>query len=241
MHSCSALVVLLTALAGCQSATCRPSPTLGDPPTEDAMTDFAPLPPPPDVPAVAQIAVAVAAGVPALERPRATDLLSKQIVPWQLRGLATFPQPRRLAEVVYEELVDELRPVPEDRRLATIETIACRVTGERILGDAMGLAIRRWSLDHGGRPPPTPWIDLAAPWAGKDLAALALESDRRRVEIDQLAASTTGDCRETLRLSLMHARLALGAATTGSFTTAVGAMVDFLHAVGEAPQVLDVH
>lgn len=205
------------------------------------MTDFAPLPPPPDVPTANQIADAIAAGFPDGQRPRATALLGDQIVPWQLRGVATFEKPRRLAEVVYESLVDELRPVAADRRIDALETIACRATGEKLLGDAMGLATARWRLDHPGKAVPAPWGEVSAPWLGRSAAQLGAEADARLTEIDRLTKDKTGDCREVMRMSLMHARMALGSAKTGSFSTVAGSMVDFLRDVGESPRVLDVH
>ena len=204
------------------------------------MTDFAPLPPPPDVPTATQIGGAIAAGISDAQRARATELLG-QIVPWQLRGAATFPKPRRLAEVVYENLVGELRPLAADRRVGALETIACRTTGETLLGDGMGLAISRWRLDHPGKPVPAPWDAMSAPWVGRTAAQLGAEADTRLAEVEQLTRGKTGDCREAMRLSLLHARMALGSAKTGSFATAAGSMVDFLRAVGESPRILDVH
>lgn len=204
------------------------------------MTNFAPLPPPPDVPTAAQIGDAIAAGIPAAQRARATELLG-QIVPWQLRGAATFPKPRRLAEVAYEGLVDELRSVAADKRIDALETIACRTTGEKLLGDGMGLAIARWRLDHPSKAVPAPWDDMSALWVGRTAAQLGTEADTRLAEVDRLTKDRTGDCREAMRLSLLHARLALGSAKTGSFATAAGSMTDFLRAVGESPQILDVH
>ena len=205
------------------------------------MTDFAALPPPPDVPTATQIAEAIAAGFPAGQRPRATALLGDPIVPWQLRGIATFEKPRRLAEVVYEGLVDELRPVAADRRIDALETIACRVIGEQLLGEGMGLAIARWRLDHPGQAVPAPWDEVSAPWVGQPAAQLGAQADARLTELDRLTKDKTGDCREAMRLSLLHARMALGSARTGSFSTAAGSMVDFLRAVGETPRILDVH
>lgn len=204
------------------------------------MTNFAPLPSPPDVPTAAQIGDAIAAGVPAAQRARATELLGL-ILPWQLRGAATFPKPRRLAEVVYEGLVDELRPVAADQRIGAIETIACRTAGERRLGDAMGLAIARWRLDHPGKTVPAPWDDMSAAWIGRTAAQLGAEANTQLAGVDQLTGERTGDCLEAMRLALLHARMALGSAKTGSFATAAGSLADFLRVVGESPRVLDVH
>lgn len=204
------------------------------------MTDFAPLPAPPDVPTAAQIADAIATGFPAEQRARATEMLGP-IVLWQFRSAATFPKPRRLAEVVYENLVDELRPVTADKRVDALETIACRTTGEKLLGDGMGLAIARWRLDHPGKAVPAPWDEMSAPWVGRSTVQLGAEADTRLTEIERLTKDKTGDCREAMRMSLLHARMALGSAKTGSFSTAAGSMVDFLRQVGESPRILDVH
>jgi hypothetical protein len=168
-------------------------------------------------------------------------LLAEQIVPWQLRGIARFEKPRRLAEVVYEDLVDELRPVPADHRIDRLETIACRTAGAKLLDEGMGLAIARWRLDHPGKVVPAPWDDTSAPWLGRTAAQLGADAATRLAEVDRLVQDKTGDCREAMRLSLLHARMALGSAKTGSFATAAGSMIDFLHAVGESPQILDVH
>lgn len=204
------------------------------------MTDFAPLPPPPDVPTPSQIVDGIVAGVPQAQRAHAKQLLG-QIVPWQLRGAGNFPKPRRLAEVVYEGLVDELRPIAADKRIDALETIACRATGEQLLGDGMGLAIARWTLDHPGKPAPAPWDELSAPWLGRSATQLGTEADARLAEVDRLSTDRTGACRAAMRMSLLHARMALDSARTGSFATAAGSMVDFLRAVGESPRILDVH
>jgi hypothetical protein len=242
MRSCSIAIVIAAAVAGCNdsASTSTRAPNSARRETSP-MTDFAPLPAPPDVPTAAQIADAIAAGFPATQHARATALVSGQIVPWQLRGIASFPRPRRLAEVVYENLVAELRPVAVDQRIAALETIACRVTGEKLLGEAMGLAITRWRLDHPGTAVPAPWDEVSGPWAGHSAAQLRAEAEARLTEIERLTRDRTGDCREAMRLSLFHARLALGSTKTGSFDTAAGSMVDFLHAVGGSPQTLDVH
>src|SRR5262245_24582263 len=109
-RSCSFAFAAATAVAACHDASSQPArPPKGAPTESSTMTDFAPLPPPPDVPTGAQIADAVAAGVPAAQRPRAAALIRDEIVPWQLRSIASFPKPRRLAEVVYENLVEALR------------------------------------------------------------------------------------------------------------------------------------
>jgi hypothetical protein len=242
MRSCSLAFAVAAALAGCHDASSSPTRAPSGARTESpTMTDFAPLPPPPDVPTAAQIADAIAAGVPTAQRARATDVLGQQIVPWQLRGVATFPKPRRLAEVVYENLVTELTPVAADQRGAHLEVIACRTTGEKLLGDAMGLAIARWLVDHPGKAAPAPWDEAAKPWAGRTIAQLGAEADARLAQVEQLTKEKTGDCREAMRLSLVHARMALGSTKTGSFATAAGSMVDFLRSVGEPPQVLDIH
>lgn len=241
MRSCSLVFMLAATVAACHDSSSSPTRAPAGARTESStMTDFAPLPPPPDVPTAAQLGAAIAAGIPEAQRTRATELLG-QILPWQLRGIATFPRPRRLAEVVYENLIDQLRPIEADKRVDALETIACRTTGELLLGDGMGLAIARWRLDHPGKAVPAPWDDMSARWVGRTAAQLGTEADTRLAEVDRLARDRTGDCREAMRPSLLHARMALGSARTGSFATAAGSMVDFLRAVGESPQILDVH
>ncbi|MBP8811014.1 MAG: hypothetical protein KBG48_26120 [Kofleriaceae bacterium] len=126
---------------------------------------------------------------------------------------------------------------PEDNAIARRR---CELQGQRLLRTALGLATRRYLLDHPATRAPAGWDDTLAT-APLDRAALVARATEVQREASAALETTTGDCHEALRLDAVHARLAAGSAATGSFAAAAGCLVDFLRAVGESPSVLDIH
>jgi hypothetical protein len=243
---------LCLVLAACRAAS-PPGPGPGPAPMpesaparpvtapDEARVAFRPLPPAPAIPTHAQIADAVAAGFPAAARARAREALATIVLPWDLRGLPTADQPRRLVEVAYQDLVDLLGQVPPERRLASLEGLVCESRSGRVLAGAMGLGVARWMLERPGRTPDASWAEFAAPFAGLDRAAVIAEAERRRAELEAVEQGADEVCRERMRLDLLHAQLALGSARTGSFATSAGPFTSFLHSVGEPTHVLQIH
>jgi hypothetical protein len=208
--------------------------------------DFAALPDAPGVPSVAQIADAVAAGIPADARARARVLLSSVVLPWDLRGLAGFPSPRRLVEIAHATLVDALSGHKPEQRLAVLEAMAFRRLSQRALHDAVGLAVARWSLDHPSTVLPAPWNVAAVPFGGFDRDALSTDAARRVDALDALEQRADPPGRRAMRPFLPHARLTLAAASSGVFTAAAGPLLVFVRDLGVArrdmtPEVHDAH
>ena len=204
------------------------------------MFEFDPFPTG-DPPSLEALVAAIIAGFPPEARDRATATLRDQILPWRLRSLATHPHPRRLAEVVYQDVTDRLRAVASTVRLAALDALACETTAERLVGEATTLAIARYLADHplarGGdawRADASPWLKLPPTQRDAEIAA-------RLGALDALVASAPAECGRAIGQKVLHARLALGSARTGSFTTAAGMLLDFLRSTGEHPQELDVH
>ena len=194
-----------------------------------------------DPPAVDAVVAAITAGFPADARARATALLRDRILPWSLRSLATHPKPRRLAEVVYEDLTDRLTRVAPSDRLVELERVDCEVTADRFVGEATSLAVARYLLDHPQATGGAPWRDAAARWRGQSTALLATEAERRTAELASFQQRAAAECGRAIGQKLLHAKLALGSAGSGSFATAAGMLHDFLREVGEEPRELDVH
>jgi hypothetical protein len=69
------------------------------------------------------------------------------------------------------------------------------------------------------------------PTTAPDLSLVPPTLDEVAATADAIAAALP----EALRLDAVHARLAAGSATTGSFATAAGSLVDFLRAERPRP------
>jgi len=204
------------------------------------MSDFDPLPSG-DPPVLDAVAAAIGAGFPADARGRAAAMLRDQILPWRLRSLATHPRPRRLAEVVYEDVTERLRAVPAAGRLVALEAVAFETAAERQVGEATSLAVARYLIDHPKACGGEPWRTDAARWLSLTAAQREAEAGVRRTELDALVTAAPPACSRAIRQKVIHARMALGSARSGSFATAAGMLLDFLRSVGEQPQELDVH
>lgn len=204
------------------------------------------LPPGAAVPTVAELASLLAAGVPDADRADATKLLTGTILPWDLRSVATHPNPRRLAELVYRGLADELAAVPASARRQRLSEIGCDRDAGRLLEQAVSLAVARYVRDR-GMPPAASlagYLDPARPYAALSPADAARAVDRVEAAWqawEQDAKARYPRCWTSHRLDTLHARTALGSARSGSFASASGPFHAFLVQAGESPQLLDVH
>lgn len=198
------------------------------------------------VPTIAELAALLAAGVPETDRDAAKQLLTQTILPWDLRSVAVHPQPRRLAELVYQALADELRAIAANARLARLAEIGCDRDAGRLLEEAVSLAVARYVRDRSAPTATTlaGYLDPARPYI-----ALAPEDAIRAVDRVQAAWQTWEQdakaryprCWANHRLDVLHARTALGSARSGSFASASGPFHAFLVQAGESPQLIDVH
>ena len=111
---------------------------------------------------------------------------------------------------------------------------------------ARSLAVARYVHDNpDARSRVNPvWVDDdVQAWAVRSPEEIAVEAQSRLNALDawEADARVEPDILETRRIDLLHARLALAAAKTGSFATASGALADFLREAGSEPDILDVH
>jgi hypothetical protein len=194
-------------------------------------------------PTVAEVAAPLAELVPAAARPAAMRLLVDEVLPWELRALATHPYPAALAQAVLDGLRAPLELAAPDRRLVLLAERALRNRFQRAHAEAVDLALRRYALDHPARAG-----DATALLGDPAIAALSRDETAARATalagaLDELEreARASAEPWETNRLTLLHARLAAGSARSGSFATAAGPFVDLLRQLGERPEVLEVH
>lgn len=194
--------------------------------------DFASLPPGPGVPALDEIAAAIARGVPASERGDAHLLLLASILPWDLRGLASFAEPRRLVEIAYRQLVESLASVPPAERLSELQAQSKRRESQRLLDDAVAAAVACWAAAHAPVVLPAPWNVAAERFRELDADGLAGEVARQRGVILALEAGCDDRARRLTRPHLHLARFTLNAADRRSFDVAAGPLLVFLRDMG---------
>ena len=205
-----------------------------------------PLPPGDSPPSPQEIADLLSESLPESERAAGRALLLEQILPAKLSGLAEHPQPRGLAEVIYEDLADELRQADEGQRLAVLGAAALRAEVEALAADSLSLAIARYLIDH---PTATyaaaDWKTTTVEcWMKKPLKELQDEATRRLASLDELERQIKSECPdlwEPLRVEFVHTKLNLQSARSGSFDTTSGSLYGFLSALGVAVDNFDIH
>jgi hypothetical protein len=184
--------------------------------------------------------------LPATGRRAAYALLVEQIFPKRLAGLRDHPNPRRLAELVYEELAEGLRQAEPNERLRALEAAGHRAEIRAQSVDSLALAIARYLRDH-----PTAaskagdWLDSTVErWMAMAVDGIKAEASQRLELLDAWERSVKTDFPDVWRahrLEFLHARLNLQSARSGSFSTAAGSLYDFLTEVGAAVENLDIH
>lgn len=158
-------------------------------------------------------------------------------------GSPSSPDDLRTA---YEDIAERLGAVTVDERPALIERETLRVRIQQLLSLSLVLAIRRHLLENpAAAPAAEPWLgSLGANWDDADRdeveeAAVRLLEERNSLE--ERVQAEAAEVAETHRIELLHTRLNLEAARTGSFATAAGMLRDYLADAGEPPQELDIH
>ena len=210
------------------------------------MTDVPPMPAGDAVPSFEELADRLASALPDGDRDEGRALLAESILPAALSGLADHPKPRRLAEVVYEDLAERLAAAAPEERLDALGE-AADVAEIRLLSSrAQSLAVARYlSDDPNAVPRAGIWLDGDADhWRQRPVEEIAAEATRL---LDQLESwrERIGEERpqlaETRHMEYMNAKLALQSARSGSFGTAAGPLHDFLSDVGTPGERLDIH
>ncbi len=210
------------------------------------MTNVPPLPAGEVVPSFQELAERLASAVPDGDRETARSLLAERILPSALGGLAEHPRPRRLTEVVYEDLGERLAAAAPDERLDILHEAAEVSEIRALAASALGLAVARYlNEDPNAVPRAGVWLDAEADrWRQRPRDDIAAEAERRLVELEawkERVQEQRPALYETRRMDAVNATLALQSARSGSFGTASGPLLDFLSEVGTPGQRLDIH
>ena len=190
-------------------------------------------------PSVSALAERLASLVPG---DTAYGVLAERILPAALSGLADHPRPRRLAEVVYEDLGARL--AASDDPATEVERMAVEADIRSLAAHAQSLAVARYvSDDPNAASRAGAFLDAdAEQWRGRGDEAIATEAEATREALEAWAErAREEDVFEAHRIDYVHAKLALGSASTGAFGTAAGPLYDFLQLVGTARERLDIH
>lgn len=210
------------------------------------MTGVPPLPAGEAVPSVEELADHLSSAVPDGDREEARALLAERILPPALEGLAEHPKPRRLAEVVYEDVAERLAAAPPEERLVALHEAADVAEIRELSSRALSLAVARYlSDDPNAVPRAGTWLDGEADrWRQRDTDEIAAEATRlldRLESWQERIAEERPELSETRRIDYLNAKLALQSARSGSFVTAAGPLNDFLKSVGTPAERLDIH
>jgi hypothetical protein len=197
-------------------------------------------------PSVDALAERLASLVGKEDHEQARTLLADRILPIALSGLSEHPRPRRLAEVVYEDLGERLAGADPGDRMAEVERLADEAEIRALSAKAQSLAVARYlsddpnAVDRAG-----PFLDAEADaWRGRGAEAIAEEASTTLDALEQWAEDAREahpELFETRRTDYLHAKMALGSARTGTFGTAAGPLYDFLEMMGTARDRLDIH
>jgi hypothetical protein len=197
-------------------------------------------------PGVDRLAERLAESVPEGDRDAARTLLAERVLPRQLAGMEDHPKPKKLAEVVYGKLAEQLSAVPEAERLSVVERAEVEAELKELRDRALSLAVARYLHDDPnaeGRA--GVWLDATArEWRSRSEDEIGAEATRLLERLDawqERAQAEAPEVWETRRVDANHARLNLQSARSGSFRTAAGPLADFLRGVGAAVDTLDIH
>jgi hypothetical protein len=210
------------------------------------MSEIPALPDGDEPPPVDALADRLASLIPAGDREQARTLLADRVLPSALAGLSEHPRPRRLAEVVYEDLGERLVSAEPQNRLAEVELVTDEAEIRSLAARAQSLAVARYLSDDPnavGRAGPFLDADAEA-WRARGADAIAQDASATLDALEEWAERVREehpDVFETRRTDYLHAKLALGSARTGSFGTAAGPLYDFLELMGTARDRLDIH
>lgn len=208
--------------------------------------EIPPLPQSDRPPSHQEMADLLSNSLPESERAEGRALLLERILPAKLSGLGEHPKPRRLAEVVYEDLADEMREADEGQRLEALRAAALRAEVEALAADSLSLTIARYLIDH---PEATStagdWKTTTVErWMEKPPNELQHEATKQLARLDELEQqinSEQPELWEPLRVGFVHAKLNLQSARSGFFGTASGSLYGFLSALGVAVDNFDIH
>jgi hypothetical protein len=180
------------------------------------------------------IASAIASGFPSTARSQARRVLLTSVLPWDLRAMSSFAEPRRLVETAYASLVELLGAIAPEERLPELEAQSRRRRSQQALDGAVGVAVARWAADSPSVVLPAPWRAAAAPYRDLDDRGFVAEVKRQLVVIDDLELNGCRRARRLMRPYVVEARFALRVASSRVYTAAIGPLLVFLRDMGVA-------
>jgi hypothetical protein len=210
------------------------------------VTNVPPMPEGDAVPSEEELAERLASAFPDGDREEARALLAERILPAGLGGLADHPKPRRLAEVVYEDLAERLAAAAPEERLDALHEAADVAEIREFSSRALSLAVARYlSDDPNAVPRAGMWLDSNADlWRRRPADEIAAEATRLLDLLEswqERISEERPELFETRRIDYLNAKLTLQSARSGSFATGAGSLNDFLAAVGTPGERLDIH
>ena len=247
MRSSRDLLFALAVLAGCAASdgAREAAGSAGSQKGEPVNPEIPVLPPGSAQPSSTELASLLERGFPAADAARARRLLLDEILPWDLRSVAGHPNARRLIELVYAGIADELRALAPAARWGRLEEMACDRAAEMLLERSVSLAVARYVRDRGAptRPGLEGYLTPARAYLAMTAAQLVAAADEVATAWDRWTARAKrfASCAARHRLDELHGRTALGSSRSGSFASASGPFHAFLLQAGEHPQLLDVH
>ncbi|HET7865674.1 MAG TPA: hypothetical protein VFL86_14825 [Burkholderiaceae bacterium] len=190
-------------------------------------------------PSIRQLCDTLLPQLPGEHREEARALLAHRILPAQLRGLPAHPAPRRLTELVSQQILQEVARVPAGERLRVLHGLALGAQIQLLAADSLSLAVARYLLDHPDA------LSNAKAWVNAEVQAfLLLPPGGMQARAAEMLAALDSACRQAqeefpavwggLQHHWAHSRLDLESAASGNYAHAAGSLLDFLRSVGHA-------
>lgn len=172
--------------------------------------------------------------------------LVTEILASSLPDAVDHPNPRRLIQMVHDEMAARLVGVQAADRPALLRRMLVESVMYEMRIKTLELAVARYLRDHPSAP------EKARAWINPSIQrTMALpmpdflaEIDRRRAVLEswkEQAQREYPDLWEQHRIDWLDSGWDLSAARAGRFTAAHGSLVGFLHDAGERPDVMDIH
>ena len=179
--------------------------------------------------------------LPEADRAAALPLFVQVILPAELRGLETHPNPERYTELVWTALADELRLSEPRARKDTVRMQRARAQLRQSSAIALHLGVARYILAHPeAEATAGHWLSPAAKvWIARGQDQVVLEAVEQLNHLERWGEQTQvthSQLYAAHQSTWHHARLTLQSAVSGSFETTGGSMADFLRSVGGQSQ-----
>lgn len=162
-----------------------------------------------------------------------------------LRDVATHPNRRRLLEVVYDQLAQDIREVEPEERLRMVKQAAQKAELIELTSEALTLGVARYLRDHpDAAERAEDWIDGAVErWRNRPTDEIKAEATRRLDELEAWKEAASRDFPalwETGRTDYIQAKFALQSARSGAFGSSFGNLGSFLRTVGASSNRLRI-